>query len=383
MSVGQVHLYVRDRDFRALGKGSHALKQVLERLAWFADEDGMSVFPKMQTIADALGVTKRGVRFRMRALEEKGFVTVVEEARQHRPRVYRIDVDKILGLPLTETGRNRLARETLAAPKDPAEPGGKSTSSGESRGEKSVAQGGNLGYPGGKSTSPHIDEESLQESKQESSAREAGGAHGPGGADAPPACAVWRDNQAALEALASWPLLERAIPDHDDGEVLTLAVEAPVVGFAILAWAAREAEAVLGRRLACRVRRWVQPSLIQRGIQKVGATDASAHRRDGEIVTLQDPAWRMWQAKATELGAPEIGAITALCLPDDLDQTGLTLFVGSVAIANMLAEDGGKAVARVLGVPIRTRFLWCMDMVLDARAAADRGETGLQGREAI
>ena len=169
MSVGQIHLYVRDRDFGALGRGSHALKQVLERLAWFADEDGMSVFPKMQTIADALGITKRGVRFRMRALEEKGFVALVEEARQHRPRVYRIDVDKILGLPLTETGRNRLARETLAAPKDPAEPGGKSTSSGESRGEKSDTQGGNLGHPGGKSTSPPIEEDSYQDSEEQES----------------------------------------------------------------------------------------------------------------------------------------------------------------------------------------------------------------------
>ena len=61
-------------------------------------------------------------------------------------------------------------------------------------------------------------------------------------------------------------------------------------------------------------------------------------------MSLKDPAWRMWRAKAAELGAPEISAITALCLPDDLDQTGLRLFVGSVAIANMLAEEGGQQV---------------------------------------
>ena len=42
-----------------------------------------------------------------------------------------------------------------------------------------------------------------------------------------------------------WPLLERAIPTEDDGEVLTLAVEVPAVGYAILAWAAKEAERVL------------------------------------------------------------------------------------------------------------------------------------------
>ncbi len=72
MSVGQIHLYVRDRDFTSLGRGSHALKAVLERLSWFADEDGLSVFPKMQSIADAAefmraameaAERKRGFRF--------------------------------------------------------------------------------------------------------------------------------------------------------------------------------------------------------------------------------------------------------------------------------------------------------------------------------
>ena len=32
--------------------------------------------------------------------------------------------------------------------------------------------------------------------------------------------------------MACWPLLERAIPDADDGKTLTLAVETPLVGFA-------------------------------------------------------------------------------------------------------------------------------------------------------
>ena len=64
MSVGQVHIFVRDRDFRALGKGSYALKQVLERLAWFADDEGFSAFPKVQTLADALGVTPHAVQRR-------------------------------------------------------------------------------------------------------------------------------------------------------------------------------------------------------------------------------------------------------------------------------------------------------------------------------
>ena len=360
-------------------------KLVLLKLSDCADDDGGNCFPSIGTLANYAGTSARHTQRIMAAFQMLGIVDIEagEKGGRGKTRRYHLDLERA-GTIIPKIVKG----DTTSPFYDPLK--------------------GDVGdLKGDVGDTERVTPESPDPSKnhQEPCAREAGGTHGPGGAEAPPsfgadatsqpgsasggaeappkACAVWRDNQAALEALGVWPLLERAIPDHDDGEVLTLAVEAPVVGFAILAWAAREAEAVLGRRLACRVRRWVQPALIQRRIQKVGATDASAHRREGETVTLQDPAWRMWQAKATELGAPEIGAITALCLPDDLDQTGLTLFVGSVAIANMLAEDGGKAVARVLGVPIRTRFLWCMDMVLDARAAADRGETGLQGREAI
>ncbi len=67
-------------------------------------------------------------------------------------------------------------------------------------------------------------DESTKNLPESARAREAGGddPEGP-----PPACAVWRDNRAKLEALDCWPLLERGIPTEDDGEVLTLAVEAP------------------------------------------------------------------------------------------------------------------------------------------------------------
>ncbi len=56
-------------------------------------------------------------------------------------------------------------------------------------------------------------------------------------------------------------MLERCIPDSDDGETLTLAVESPVIGFALLAFARAEVEAVLGQRIAARVRFWVNPAL--------------------------------------------------------------------------------------------------------------------------
>ncbi len=177
-------------------------------------------------------------------------------------------------------------------------------------------------------------DESTKNPPESARAREAGGddPEGP-----PPACAVWRDNRAKLEALDCWPLLERAIPTEDDGEVLTLAVEVPAVGYAILAWAAKEAERVLvysgnPRLIACQVRRWVQPALVQRGVGG-GAADASAHRRDGELVTLQDAAWQVWASKASELEAHDCQVAVAECIPDDIDAGVLVLFVGSTVVS--------------------------------------------------
>jgi len=110
MSAGQIHIFVRDRDF-----GDRTLKNVLERIAWFADDEGRSVYPKLQTIADALGLKLRAVQYQMRALEKKELIKVEEEARQHRARVYRLNVKKILARPLTATARHRLELENAAA----------------------------------------------------------------------------------------------------------------------------------------------------------------------------------------------------------------------------------------------------------------------------
>ncbi len=105
-------------------------------------------------------------------------------------------------------------------------------------------------------------------------------------AKVPPACAVWLDNLAALEASPGWPILQRCIPDSDDGVTLTLAVEAPGLGFAVLAWAAQQVGPVVGRNIACIVKAWVMPALFECKIQISGAPSTEPHRRDGEIVTL-------------------------------------------------------------------------------------------------
>lgn len=379
-AVGEVF----KRDF-----GSAVEKLVALRYADHADDDrDYEVWPSVPNLASDCHVSERTVQRITRDLERMGILDLICEAKHHAQRRYHFNLDALADLPLTDAElRRRARRKALASERAARKGAGAGASRGdtvsplnpesgvtpvsplvENRGDTDDGRGDTDGIRGDTGVTQSLSS-NPQEDPLAARAREAGGANGPGGADATPACAVWRDNRAGLEALACWPLLRRAIPDADDGETLTLAVETPLVGFAILAWAARQAEAVLGRHVACRVRRWVQPALIQRGIQKAGAAEAGAHRREGETVTLADPAWRMWRAKATELGAAEISAITALCLPDDLDQTGLVLMVGSVAVNHMLHEEGGNEVARVLGVPIRTRYLWCMDIVLDARAA--------------
>lgn len=380
------------------------LKFVLVKYANHADNDGYDAWPSYQRVAHFTGQAFKTVQRAVERMRDEGILIAQGDpyggrGKRGRGIAYRIDFERareVYGYWIERRTNTGFAFELVppvvgvdgAAETVDTESTVSKPETVDSDAETVDIDGVNCGHesPATPQKTAIPSDESSKNPPEKRRARATGPADGP---DAPalegppPACAVWRDHQAALEALGVWPLLRRAIPDADDGEVLTLAVEAPAVGFAILAWAAREVEAALGRRLACRVHKWVQPALIQRGIQTAGAPDTSAHRRDGETVTLQDPAWRLWSAKAAQLDAAEIQAITALCLPDDLDQTGLVLMVGSAAIAGMLRDEGGQQVAQVLGVPIRTRFLWCMDIVLDARAAADRGERGLQGREAI
>ena len=378
MSVGQVHIYVRDRDFHSLGRGSYALKAVLERLSWFGDDHGYSAFPKVQTLADALGVSPRAIQRGLRKLEEEKLIEMVEEANHHRPRIYRIDIDRILSYPLTETGRNRLEREQEAS-NGHKSPGVTSTTNPQKpRGDKLADQGRQVGRPGVTSTSSHIDEESLQESEEESMAHAAEDQADAGGDDSEgppptPACAIWQDNMTALAGLKSWPLLRRCIPDDDDGETLTLAIETPLVGFGVLTWAAPELGAILSRRVVCVVRRWVQLALVKNGVMRVGTAMAAQHRRNGEIVTLEDAAWRLWCTKADEIEALTEAPIWVNCLPDDLDQNGLHLAIGSVTARNAINGLPGEGLAELLGTPILPQTYHCLDQVLAIRLGINGG----------
>ncbi len=301
--------------------GSPVEKLIALRYADHADDDrDYEVWPSVPNLASDCHVSERTVQRITRDLERMGILELICEAKHHAQRRYHFNLGALRDLPLTGAElRRRARRKALATERAARKDAGAGVNRGDTvsslRPQTGVTPASPLAENRGDADDIRGDihdgrgdtgvTQSLTKNPQEdplaARAREAGGGapEGP-----PPACAVWRDNRAALEALECWPLLRRAIPDQDDGEVLTLAVEAPVVGFAILAWVAPWAELVLGRRLACSVRRWVPPALIERGIQRTGTGDASAHRRDGETVTLKDPAWRLWCAKAEGLSRP-------------------------------------------------------------------------------
>lgn len=187
----------------------------------------------------------------------------------------------------------------------------------------------------------------------------------------PPACGVWREAEDRLKAVPAWGLLCRAIPDADDGETLTLAVEAPWVGYAILAWACGGpfgAAALLHRRIECRVRRWVQAALAARGQFTAGKPSLAAHRRDGETVRLDDPAWAAWAAARAE--HPECAWLDC-ALPDDLEEGALVVRVGDARHMTQLLDGAVESLAAAVGGAVKPRYGGDMDAALRAQRERD------------
>ena len=193
-------------------------------------------------------------------------------------------------------------------------------------------------------------------------------------AKAPPAVAVWRDNREPLEALAAWPILQRCIPENDDGETLTLAVEASGLGFAVLAWAAQQAGPIIGREIACVVRPWVQPALFERKVQIGGAPSAEPHRRDGATITLEDAAWQIWRAGVGMVEGLPCEAAVLRCLPEDLDDQGLVLAVPSSKEAHAILDHPAE-LRQAFGVPVRPHFTMWIDAANSVRADTNKATT--------
>jgi DNA-binding transcriptional ArsR family regulator len=72
-------------------------KLLLLRLADYADKDGGSVYPSVQSLAAACGLSERAVQYTRRALEEEGLLVVVANAKGGRgkAREYRIDLERV------------------------------------------------------------------------------------------------------------------------------------------------------------------------------------------------------------------------------------------------------------------------------------------------
>jgi hypothetical protein len=234
-------------------------------------------------------------------------------------------------------------------------------------------------------TPPYMDEPSSEPSTEPRRARDAAAVDNSGDARAepdgpkpvpedpgpPPACSVWREAEGRLKAVPAWGLLCRAIPDADDGEVLTLAVEAPWVGYAILAWACGGpfgAAALLHRRIECRVRRWVQAALAARGQFTAGKPSLAAHRRDGETVRLDDPAWAAWAAARAE--HPECAWLDC-ALPDDIENGELIIRVGDARHMTQLLDGAVESLAAAVGGAVRPRYGGDMDAALRAQRERD------------
>jgi hypothetical protein len=70
----------------------HGPQIVALALADWANDDGTSIFPSLAHVAWKTGYSERQVRRFMREFEEAGALVLVAEARDHRPREYRMDV---------------------------------------------------------------------------------------------------------------------------------------------------------------------------------------------------------------------------------------------------------------------------------------------------
>ena len=70
---------------------------VLLAMAEFASRDGGGVWPSLDTLADMTRQSTRQVRTHIAAMLGDGVIELVAEARRHKPREYRIVLDRLRG----------------------------------------------------------------------------------------------------------------------------------------------------------------------------------------------------------------------------------------------------------------------------------------------
>lgn len=89
MSI-EVQVHVRDAVI-----GDSTLKHVLKSLADHSDPRGRNAFPSVETISHETELDPRTVRRKLDKAEAEGWIEVQEPARQWRPTVYRLNVQKL------------------------------------------------------------------------------------------------------------------------------------------------------------------------------------------------------------------------------------------------------------------------------------------------
>ena len=110
--------------------------------------------------------------------------------------------------------------------------------------------------------------------------------------------------------------------------------------------------------------------MFERGIQISGAPSAEPHRRDGETVTLNDPAWQVWRAGVGRLEDLACEGAVRRCLPDDLDGQGLVLIAPSSREASAILDHPSE-LAQAFGVAVRYHFAFWIDVANNVRADAN------------
>jgi hypothetical protein len=99
--------------------GPASVKYILLVLANFADIEGRNVYPSVPTVQAMSGHGEATVRRAIRQLESSGLLVLVNEARQHSARRYRLDLDALRRLP--QVNGRQVARAVKASPLDPIE----------------------------------------------------------------------------------------------------------------------------------------------------------------------------------------------------------------------------------------------------------------------
>ena len=95
---------VRDRRF-----GDTNLKNVVSQLAAEAADDGSDIEISVSALADDCDLTTKTIQRVLRKARDLGLLHLAEPERGTRSKIYRLDLQQLAALPLTETYGRRIA----------------------------------------------------------------------------------------------------------------------------------------------------------------------------------------------------------------------------------------------------------------------------------